>query len=202
MHRRPMFDRCVVADRRAPKDFGSKVHARRSLEIVVKPDGGGADRHYPLQKFARSNQGTCLNHKVRVKAGQHVTRGDVLADGPAIEDGEMALGRNVLGRVHAVGGLQLRRRHPAFGAGRQGRHVHLDSHRGVRIGGRETKLGPEEINPRHPQRRRRRACVTSTSAASSTSAPRSSRATSWWARSRPRRDRALGRGAAAARDLR
>src|SRR5258706_11285920 len=85
----------IVADVAHPKDL-KQVHATPVFEIVVKPDGGGADRHYPLQKFARSNQGTCLNHKVRVKAGQHVTRGDVLADGPAIEDGEMALGRNVL----------------------------------------------------------------------------------------------------------
>src|ERR1700682_2737508 len=85
----------TVIDVAHPKDLKT-VHATPVFEIVVKPDGGGADRHYPLQKFARSNQGTCLNHKVKVKAGQHVTKGDVLADGPAIEDGEMALGRNVL----------------------------------------------------------------------------------------------------------
>src|ERR1700693_3969770 len=85
----------TVIDVAHPKDL-KQVHATPVFEIVVKPDGGGADRHYPLQKFARSNQGTCLNHKVKFKAGQHVDRGDVLADGPAIEDGEMALGRNVL----------------------------------------------------------------------------------------------------------
>src|SRR5206468_2276738 len=50
----------------------------------------------PLQKFARSNQGTCLNHRAVVKPGQHVEQGDILADGPAIDNGEMALGRNVL----------------------------------------------------------------------------------------------------------
>src|SRR6202521_1701646 len=85
----------TVVDVAHPKDL-KQVHATPVFEIVVKPDGGGADRHYPLQKFARSNQGTCLNHRVKVKAGQHVDKGDVLADGPAIEDGEMALGRNVL----------------------------------------------------------------------------------------------------------
>src|SRR5258706_242488 len=85
----------TVVDVAHPKDL-KQVHATPVFEIVVTPDGGGADRHYPLQKFARSNQGTCLNHKVKVKAGQHVDRGDILADGPAIEDGEMALGRNVL----------------------------------------------------------------------------------------------------------
>src|SRR5487761_2779663 len=85
----------VIADIAHPKDIKA-VHATPVFEIVVKPDGGGPDRHYPLQRFARSNQGTCLNHKVKVKPGQHVVKGDILADGPAIEDGEMALGRNVL----------------------------------------------------------------------------------------------------------
>jgi len=85
----------TVLDIAHPKDIKA-VHATPVFEIVVKPDGGGPDRHYPLQKFARSNQGTCLNHKVKVKPGQHVAKGDILADGPAIDDGEMALGRNVL----------------------------------------------------------------------------------------------------------
>src|SRR2546429_9207259 len=85
----------TVTDIAHPKELKS-VHATPVFEIVVKPDGGGPERHYPLQKFARSNQGTCLNHRVLVKPGQHVERGDILADGPAIQNGEMALGRNVL----------------------------------------------------------------------------------------------------------
>src|SRR5260370_14823201 len=96
----------TVVDVAHPKDMKT-VHATPVFEIVVKPDGGGADRHYPLQKFARSNQGTCLNHKVKVKAGQHVDKGDVLADGPAIEDGEMALGRKTRGRVMPCGGYNF-----------------------------------------------------------------------------------------------
>src|SRR5258708_17645971 len=79
----------TVVDVAHPKDL-KQVHATPVFEIVVKPDGGGADRHYPLQKFARSNQGTCLNHRVKVKAGQHVTKGDVLAAGPAIDNGAIA----------------------------------------------------------------------------------------------------------------
>src|SRR5256884_42762 len=85
----------TVTDIAHPKELKS-VHATPVFEIVVKPDGGGAERHYPLQKFARSNQGTCLNHRAIVKPGQHVDKGDILADGPAIDNGEMALGRNVL----------------------------------------------------------------------------------------------------------
>src|SRR5439155_431992 len=78
-----------------PKDLKG-IHANPIFEIVVKPDDGSADRRYPLQKFYRSNQGTCLNHRVIVQPGQKVEVGDILADGPAIENGEMALGRNVL----------------------------------------------------------------------------------------------------------
>ena len=50
---------------------------------------------YELVKFERSNQDTCINQKVCVKAGTHVNAGDVLADGHATHDGELALGRNV-----------------------------------------------------------------------------------------------------------
>ncbi|MGI6130810.1 MAG: DNA-directed RNA polymerase subunit beta [Bacillota bacterium] len=63
--------------------------------VRVRRDDGEAD-HYNLMKFARSNQGTCMNQRPIVKAGQRVEVGDVLADGPSTDQGEMALGRNVL----------------------------------------------------------------------------------------------------------
>src|SRR5260370_4106373 len=85
----------TVVDVAHPKEM-KNVHATPVFEIVVKPDGGGADKHYPLQKFARSNQGTCLNNRAVVKPGQKVEKSDILADGPASDTGEMALGRNVL----------------------------------------------------------------------------------------------------------
>src|SRR6202521_1136689 len=134
----------VVVDVAHPKDLKT-VHATPVFEIVVKPDGGGADRHYPLQKFARSNQGTCLNHKVKVKAGQHVTKGDVLADGPAIEDGEMALGRNVLVAFMPWEGYNFE---DAILLSE--RVVKEDMYTSIHIEeyeseARETKLGPEEI---------------------------------------------------------
>ena len=62
---------------------------------VVKQDKGGT-KTYVLRKFDRSNQGTNYNHKVRVDVGDKVVEGSVIADGPATEDGELALGKNLL----------------------------------------------------------------------------------------------------------
>ncbi len=69
-----------------------KVTAR---EIVVHNDNGERDV-YHLRKFDRSNQGTCINQRPLVKKGMHVEVGDVLADGPSTDKGELALGRNLL----------------------------------------------------------------------------------------------------------
>ena len=62
---------------------------------VVKQDKGGS-KTYHLRKFDRSNQGTNYNHQVRVSVGDKVAEGSVIADGPATEDGELALGKNLL----------------------------------------------------------------------------------------------------------
>ncbi|HBN84652.1 MAG TPA: hypothetical protein DDZ89_12485, partial [Clostridiales bacterium] len=51
---------------------------------------------YKLLKYKRSNQGTCINQRPIVKAGQRVEAGDVIADGPSTDNGEIALGKNVL----------------------------------------------------------------------------------------------------------
>ena len=68
---------------------------------------------YRLAKFRRSNQDTCINQRVRVHEGDSVATGDIIADGPSTDHGELALGKNLLVRADAVGGLQLRRRdHP------------------------------------------------------------------------------------------
>ena len=66
--------------------------------IVVRSEGDGAEIPdiYPLTKFQRSNQSTCFNQKPIVRAGERVKVGDVLADGPACDMGELALGQNVL----------------------------------------------------------------------------------------------------------
>jgi len=69
----------------------SYVDSRR---IVVK-DSKKRTKTYQLQKFARSNQGTCINQIAVVKVGQEVKTGDILADGPAMQNGDLALGQNV-----------------------------------------------------------------------------------------------------------
>jgi len=65
----------------------------RTIEILEK--GCNEPRVYTLQKFERSNQGTCINQKSIVKIGQKVKRGDIIADGPAMQNGDLALGQNV-----------------------------------------------------------------------------------------------------------
>ncbi len=63
---------------------------------IVVTDDDGVDHVYELKKFQRSNQGTCINQRPIVSTGDKVKTGDVLADGPATSNGELALGRNIL----------------------------------------------------------------------------------------------------------
>ena len=62
---------------------------------------------YQLTKFKRSNQNTCINQKPIVRKGDRVIKGQVIADGPCTEQGELGLGRKRARRVHAVARLQL-----------------------------------------------------------------------------------------------
>ena len=91
------------------RDSGVTVVAKRdgmvvsvdASRIVLKPEddeeGAGSNVDIVnLIKYQRSNQNTCINQKPIVKVGDHVKRGQVIADGPATERGELALGRNVL----------------------------------------------------------------------------------------------------------
>ncbi len=76
------------------KESGTVLRASGD-EIVVKDDNG-VEHVYKLKKFERSNQGTCLNQRPIVFAGDRVEKGDILSDGPATSNGELALGRNIL----------------------------------------------------------------------------------------------------------
>ncbi|AQS57955.1 DNA-directed RNA polymerase subunit beta [Desulforamulus ferrireducens] len=88
---------------RAAKDSGVVVISQSSgevvrvtaNEIVIKTDDGRKE-HYKLLKFTRSNQGTCINQKPIVSKGERVEAGQIIADGPATDKGELALGRNIL----------------------------------------------------------------------------------------------------------
>ncbi|MDO4563387.1 MAG: DNA-directed RNA polymerase subunit beta [Clostridia bacterium] len=88
---------------KAAKDSGVVVLAQESgvidkvgaNEIVIKTKNGER-RNYHLLKFLRSNQGTCINQRPIVKKGDKVKKGDIIADGPSTDNGEIALGRNVL----------------------------------------------------------------------------------------------------------
>ena len=84
-------------------DSGVMVIARNdgvvksvSAEKIVVTLGDGSEDVYALQKFERSNNGTCINQRPIVDKGQPVVKGMVLADGPATDNGELSLGRNIL----------------------------------------------------------------------------------------------------------
>ena len=88
---------------RAAKDSGIMVLAKSNgivekvtaNEITIKSDKGQIET-YKLRKFRRTNGGTCINNKPIVVKGEKVKAGDVIADGPSTQNGEMALGKNVL----------------------------------------------------------------------------------------------------------
>jgi len=63
--------------------------------VTIQLDEGGTQDYY-LRKFSRSNQGTSFNHRVIVNAGERIETGEVIADGPATDQGELALGKNLL----------------------------------------------------------------------------------------------------------
>ncbi len=64
-------------------------------KVVITNDDGGRKEYY-MRKFERSNQGTCINQRPIVSLGQKVNKGEIIADGPATSQGELALGKNIL----------------------------------------------------------------------------------------------------------
>ena len=90
-------------EEKAAKDSGAAVTClgdgivtyADSLKVIVQEDSGKTTI-YDLVKFARSNNSTCINQRPIVRKGERVKAGDVIADGPSMDQGELALGRNVL----------------------------------------------------------------------------------------------------------
>src|SRR5580658_8728982 len=115
------------------------------IGILVRPDDGGPDQWYGVHKFVRSNQGTCLSQRITVRSGARISAGDVLADGPSTDTGELALGRNMLVAFMPWEGYNFEDailisesvvREDKFTS------IHIEE---FEIEARDTKLGAEEI---------------------------------------------------------
>lgn len=138
-------------EKKIAQDSGYLITAPEA-GVIVEADGSHIalktknKKHvYNLEKYIRSNADTCINQKVVAEKGQRVKKGDVLADGPAMENGELALGRNVLVAFMSWEGGNYQDailiserlvRNDSFSS------IHINEHT---IDIRETKLGPEII---------------------------------------------------------
>ncbi len=136
---------------RAAVDSGAVVRCRRAGvvesvtgERIVVRVGREVDE-YPLIKYRRSNQGTCINQVPIVRSGDEVEEGDILADGPSTDQGELALGRNVVVAFMPWEGYNYEDaivvserlvREDLFTS------VHIEEYE---VEARDTKLGPEDI---------------------------------------------------------
>lgn len=130
---------CVVAK------HSGVVERSASNEIIIKRDSDGNKDVYHLIKFKRSNQSNCYNQKPIVYKGDHVEAGEVIADGPSTQNGEIALGKNPL-----IGFMTWEGYNYEDAVLLSERLVQEDVYTSVHIEeyeaeARDTKLGPEEI---------------------------------------------------------
>ncbi|MCP3424775.1 DNA-directed RNA polymerase subunit beta [Rothia sp. AR01] len=136
----------------AALDSGDSVLARKagvvtevSADLVVVANDDGTTTSYPIAKFQRSNPGNCYNHRVVVSEGQRVEDRSLLADGPSTDEGELALGKNLLVAYMSWEGLNyedaiiLSQRMVSEDVLTS---IHIEEHE---IDARDTKLGAEEI---------------------------------------------------------
>ena len=139
-------------EHKAAKDSGVVIVAKHdgvvenvtATEIVIRLNNGKKDV-YRLLKYKRSNQGTCINQRPIVKRGDAIKAGDVIADGPSTDQGEIALGRNVLIGFMTWEGYNYEDavliseelvRDDVYTS------IHIEEYESE---ARDTKLGPEEI---------------------------------------------------------
>ena len=137
---------CVVArhDGIVERVTANEIHVRRVMTVDGQEVQGDVDK-YKLLKFVRSNQGTCINQRPIVRKGDRVKAGDIIADGPSTDQGELALGRNVLVAFMPWEGYNYE---DAILLSE--RLVREDVYTSIHIEeyeceARDTKLGPEEI---------------------------------------------------------
>jgi len=139
-------------ERRAALDSGQVVVAEEAgvvtsvtAERILVEEDSGELRTYPLQKFVRSNQGTCINQRPIVEVGQRIAAREAIADSSSTDGGELALGRNILVAFMSWEGGNYEDaivisdrlvREDLFTS------IHIEKHE---IESRDTKLGPEEI---------------------------------------------------------
>ena len=150
----------VARDSRAVAvaEEGGKVASVTGNQVIITEDGKLPEtkkkiKHdpengvyvYPIRKFMRSNAATCINQKILVHKGDHVKKGQVIADGPCTQNGELALGRNVLVAFMPWNGYNFEDailisekivKEDIFTS------IHIDE---FEVAARDTKLGPEEI---------------------------------------------------------
>jgi DNA-directed RNA polymerase subunit beta len=137
---------------RAAKDSGSLIVADEAGTVVavdakgiVVKNADGVEKTYELLKFVRSNAGTCINQRPIIALGDKISAGQVLADGPSSEDGELALGQNVMVAFMPWEGYNYEDailisermvKEDRFTS------IHIEEYE---CEARDTKLGPEEI---------------------------------------------------------
>ena len=139
-------------ERRVAQDSGQVLLAQVSGVVtsvngrsIIIQDVDGQDHQHPLMKFTRTNQGTCFDQRPVVNKGDIVSKGDPLADSSSTENGELALGQNVLVAFMSWEGYNYEDaiilserlvKDDMFTS------IHIEKHE---MEARETKLGPEEI---------------------------------------------------------
>jgi DNA-directed RNA polymerase subunit beta len=137
---------------KAARDSGVVVIAKSdgvvekvTAEEIILKNSSGKKESYKLLKYRRSNQGTCINQRPLVKKGDQIKEGDVIADGPSTDNGEIALGKNVL-----VGFMTWEGYNYEDAILISEKLVREDVYTSIHIeeyeaDARDTKLGPEEI---------------------------------------------------------
>ena len=116
------------------------------------PDGDGQEHTYRLRKYNRSNQSTCIDQRPIVNKGDHVEPGDVIADSSSTDDGELALGQNVLCAFMSWEGGNYEDAILISEELVRAGQVHLDPHRKARDRGPRHQAGAGRDHARYPER--------------------------------------------------